>query len=186
MSGADSFPARLISAFRWVGDVGTRRELADRTGWYENSEIIAGLGAALVSLFEDNRPTVIVGPAGSGFILGPLAAVAAKTGFIGLERRRRDLANSDTWVSATTPLDYQGRNMELHARRSLFSPNDRVLLVDDWAETGGQLLAAKTLSEAAGAEVIGSAVVVDALSEHSVRRALNLRSILHVRDLRSS
>ena len=58
------------------------------------------------------------------------------------------------------------------------------MLVDDWADTGGQLLGLKTLVEEAGARFIGSAVIVDVLSDHAVRRALNLRSLLNLREPR--
>jgi adenine phosphoribosyltransferase len=38
---------------------------------------------------------------------------------------------------------------------------DRVLLVDDWCETGSQALAARTLIESAGAAFAGLACIVD-------------------------
>lgn len=37
---------------------------------------------------------------------------------------------------------------------------DRVLLVDDWIETGSQALAARTLIDGTGAELAGLAVIV--------------------------
>ena len=40
-------------------------------------------------------------------------------------------------------------------------PGARVLIVDDWLETGSQLRAARRLLERAGAQVVGVAVVVD-------------------------
>jgi adenine phosphoribosyltransferase len=39
-------------------------------------------------------------------------------------------------------------------------PRDRVLLVDDWIETGSQARAAGTLIERSGAQLIGVATVV--------------------------
>ena len=92
------------------------------------------------------------------------------------------LAGSGPWLTAVTPLDYRDRNLRLGFRDRLISPSDRVMLVDDWADTGGQLL--KTLVEEAGARFIGSAVIVDVLSDHAVRRALNLRSLLNLREPR--
>jgi adenine phosphoribosyltransferase len=55
--------------------------------------------------------------------------------------------------------------------------------VDDWADTGGQLLALKNLVAQTGAGLAGICVIVDALTENSVRRELALKSLLHVRDL---
>lgn len=82
-------------------------------------------------------------------------------------------------------MDYQGRNMALSLRERLIFKGDRVLLVDDWADTGGQLLAMRTLVDRAGGVFVGAAVVVDALTSHAVRRELNLQSLLNVRDLRA-
>lgn len=60
---------------------------------------------------------------------------------------------------------------------------DRVVLVDDWIATGGQALGAQRLVDESGATWLGAAVIVDALTEHQTRRALELRSLLHERDL---
>lgn len=130
------------------------------------------------------EPTVIVGPQSSGFPYGALVAATIGAGFVGAEKERRMLSDSDPWLTAVTPLDYRGRNMKLSIRDRLISASDRVLLVDDWADTGGQLLGVKALIQQTGALFIGSAVMVDGLSEHSVRRALNLRGLLNLRDLR--
>jgi adenine phosphoribosyltransferase len=45
---------------------------------------------------------------------------------------------------ATAP-DYMGRSLTLTMRSGLLRPADRVLLVDDWMETGGQAIAAMDL-----------------------------------------
>ena len=180
----DEFIQRLVDEFRWVSDEGTRSSGADRTRWAHNPLILAQIGNKLTGLFESETPTVVVGPQSSGYLYGALAAASVGAGFVGAEKERGMLADSDPWLTAVTPLDYQGRNMKLSFRNLLLSPSDRVLLVDDWADTGGQLLALKSLVEQAGATLIGSAVIVDGLSEHSVRRILNLRGLLNLRALR--
>jgi adenine phosphoribosyltransferase len=48
---------------------------------------------------------------------------------------------------------------------------DRVVLVDDWAERGSQVIAARRLIEACGAAVVGVSVIVDQLTDE-VRRQL--------------
>ena len=181
---SDEFLQRLIAEFRWVGDEGTRSSGADRTGWAQDSWILSRIGARLSALFDAESPTIVVGPQSSGYLYGALAAASIGAGFAGAEKERRMLADSDPWLTAVTPLDYRGRNMKLSFRDRLVSASDRVLLVDDWADTGGQLLAIKALVEQTGARFIGSAVVVDGLTEHAVRRALNLRGLLSLRDLR--
>lgn len=58
-----------------------------------------------------------------------------------------------------------------------------MLVVDDWADTGGQLLAMQKLVERAGARYLGAVVIVDGLRDHEVRRRLRLRSLLSIREL---
>ncbi len=174
----------LRDCFRWVGDAGTRSSGADRTGWMREPSIVAGIGHALSALVPDREPTVVLGPETSGYALGALVARHLGVGFAGAAKSRRELADSDLWLSARTPLDYRGRNLELTLRKRLLLPGDRVLLVDDWADTGGQLRALQRLVELAGAQVSGTVVIVDAVTDHGVRRSLDLRSLLNVRDLR--
>jgi len=181
---AASLTERLIAEFRWVGDRGTRSRLADTSGWYRDRSILSELGPALADGFRDDCPDVVIGPERSGYLLGPLVAESLGAGFVGVEKSRHDLADSDIWLTATTPADYRGRNMEVHMRKRLLPPGSRVLIVDDWADTGGQLLALRAMAAEAGARVVGAAVVVDALAEHAVRRSLGLHALVNVRDLR--
>jgi adenine phosphoribosyltransferase len=178
----DALRKRLKETFAWVGDAGTTSTAADRSGWIRDAQVVAEVGHALAGLFPDASPTVVLAPQSSGFIFGPLVAHSTGAGFVGASKKRA-LADSDRWLVATTPLDYAGRNMEMGFRARLVTGADRVLIIDDWADTGGQLLALKALVEMSGARYIGAAVVVDALSDQSVRRNLNLQSLLNVRDL---
>ena len=64
---------------------------------------------------------------------------------------------------------------------SSLQSDDLVLLVDDWFETGSQALTANSLIEGAGAEFVGSSVIVDQL-DPSVRPLLGRFSALIQRD----
>lgn len=176
---------RLVADFRWVGDRGSSR-LADVSGWHRNPEILRDVGPALADLFRDEAPELVLGPERSGYLLGPLVAHSLGAGFVAIAKSRHDLADSDTWLTATTPADYQGRNMALYARKRLLTAGARALLVDDWADTGGQLMAMSSIAADAGLRSVGAAVIVDALADHAVRRSLGLRSLLHLRELRVS
>jgi adenine phosphoribosyltransferase len=68
-------------------------------------------------------------------------------------------------------------------RKELLRSTDRVLLVDDWIATGAQALAVQTLVEQAGATWMGTAVVIDALSDNQIRRQLQVRVLLREREL---
>lgn len=141
------------------------------------------VGSALAGLFPEAEPTVILAPQSSGYLYGALVAQATGCGFVGAAKKRGDLADSDKWLVATTPLDYAGRNIELSFPARRITGADRVLVVDDWVDTGGQLLALRNLVDQSGGRYLGSAVIVDALTDHSVRRSLGVRSLLNLREL---
>jgi adenine phosphoribosyltransferase len=175
--------SRLKHSFAWVGDAGTTSRGADRSGWTRDADIVQAIGPALRGLFSDHQPTVIFAPPSSGYLFGALVAQSLGVAFVGASKERRGLSDSDKWLAARTPLDYRGRNMELSFRARLIKGNDRVLVVDDWADTGGQLSAMAVLVEKSGARYVGSAVVVDGLIDHTIRRRLEVRSLLNLRDL---
>lgn len=78
-------------------------------------------------------------------------------------------ADNDPWLTATTPPDYKDWHLTPGSRRHLLSPADRVVLVDDWIDTGGQASGARALVDKAEAGWLGVAVVVDALTRNEVR-----------------
>lgn len=91
--------------------------------------------------------------------------------------------DSDRWITARTPLDYQDRNLRLGLRRDLLPAGSRVLFVDDWIDTGGQAIAARQITESAEATWCGASVIVDALTDARLRRDLGVNSIFRDRDL---
>ncbi|SDN44786.1 adenine phosphoribosyltransferase [Geodermatophilus sp. DSM 45219] len=182
MSAAD-LRERLCAAFAWRGDRGDDGFRADVTGWWRDPALLQDLGAGLAGLFADEAPTVVLGLPSRGVLLGALVARELGVGLVEVRKDPSPAADSDQWLTVTTPPDYRDRHLELGFRRTLVRTTDRVLLVDDWVATGGQALGAQRLVDAAGAAWLGTAVVVDALVEHRTRRALGVRALVHERDL---
>ncbi|HET6706447.1 phosphoribosyltransferase family protein [Amycolatopsis sp.] len=175
--------SELRSAFRWRGDRTDRHSYADVTGWWRRPDLLGKLGPALGRLFADREPTVVLGPESRGCLLGPLVALHLHVGFVEVRKNRAASGDSDAWLRRTTPPDYQDRHLSLGFRKHLITGADRVLFVDDWIETGGQAHSAHLLTQDAEATWLGAAVVVDALSSSRVRRDLDVRSLLHIREL---
>jgi adenine phosphoribosyltransferase len=64
-----------------------------------------------------------------------------------------------------TAPSWRGESVTLEVQRGAIHPGDRVLLVDDWAETGAQAVAARQLIEECGGEYVGLSLLVDQLPD---------------------
>ena len=89
-------------------------------------------------------------------------------GFVGI-RKDVGLFPGEKITRVSEP-DYRGNRSTLRLQVRSLSPGDRVLLVDDWLETGSQALAAKAMIEETGAVFVGASVIVDQLSDHGRAR----------------
>jgi adenine phosphoribosyltransferase len=175
--------ARLREAFCWLGDRPDRHQRADVTGWWRAPDLLADLGPALAQPFTQHRPTVVLGLQSRGCLLGPLVAVTRDVGFVEVGKDPTPSSDSDAWLIQTTPPGYRDRQLRLGLTARPLHPTDRVLLVDDWIDTGGQASGAHLLVHRAGAHWLGVTVIVDALHDHQTRRRLNVTTLLHLRDL---
>lgn len=176
--------AKLLDAFQWRGDKASDANYADVSGWWRDPQILAAIGPALAALHEGQPPSLVLGLQSSGSLLGPLVAQVFGVGFVEVRKDPAVLVASDPWVQATTPPDYRDRHLRLGFRRASVSSADRVLLVDDWIETGGQALGVQSLVEQVEAHWLGTVVIVDGLESNDLRRTLGVRALLHRRDLR--
>jgi adenine phosphoribosyltransferase len=168
---------RLRAAFRWT-DPGEDYLVSDRSGWWRDPAILSGLGDALADLFRAERPTVVISPEVTGFLVGPLTARSLGAGFVEAYRAgaRRPIAEAMIW---TEVVDHRGEVQLLGVRRELVRPDDRVLVVDDWAATGAQAGALKAL---AGNRYVGTAVIVNECAS-ALSSELGVRGLLTGADL---
>jgi adenine phosphoribosyltransferase len=170
----------LRSRFRWTdpGD-GTGYLVSDRSGWWREPLILTGLGEALAALFQDARPTVVISPEVTGFLVGPLVARALGAGFVEAYRAgtRRRIAEPMRWVAV--PADHRGETQHLGVRAELVTADDRVLVVDDWSATGAQ---ARALRELFPHAYLGTAVIIDECPP-PVTAELTIRGLLTGDDL---
>lgn len=166
---------RLIAEFRWT-DPGPASDVlvSDRSGWWRDPGILHELGPALAALFASVRPTVVIAPEVTGFLIGPLVAQALGVGFVEAYREgaRRPIAEHMTW--ADVPADHRGDPQRLGVRTRLIAAGDRILVVDDWAATGAQARALYDLVRGLGATPVGTAVIVNECPiEPSIRGLLS-------------
>ncbi len=173
----------LRAAFRWLSDRTDDRYAAEPTGWWADASILRRLGPALAEPSRGSVISHVVGPESRGGLLGALVALELDVGLVELRKDPEPSTDSDCWLTARTPPDYQDRNLRLGLRRDLLPSGSRVLFVDDWIDTGGQAVAARKIVESAGATWCGASVIVDALTDARLRRDLAVNSIFRDRDL---
>jgi adenine phosphoribosyltransferase len=118
---------------------------------------------AIVGPFRDDGITHVVAVESRGFILGGAAAVAIGAGFVGIRKASGHLPGD--LLLHDGRLDYAGRPTRLRLQRSRLTRQSRVLVVDDWFETGAQFDAARTLVESTGATVVGASLLIDQTSD---------------------
>jgi len=170
----------LLARFAWVGGH------ADVWRWFDEPELLRSIAAALVDPFRDDA-TKIAGIESRGFILGTACALELDVGFLPIRKGAGLLPGPKAVVETST--DYRGGRQMLRLQRAAVGADDRVLLVDDWIETGSQAAGARALVEECGATFLGLATIVDQLPpEPGVSRmhvhALLSREILGVDDAR--
>lgn len=169
---------RLRSAFAW------HDEEADPSGWWRDPALLRDIVAALTELHAATAPTVVVGIAARGTLLGPLVAQNLGVGFVEVRKyvKHQDDEPESGLIRRTTPPDYAQRDLTLAIRNHVIRPRDRALLVDDWIETGAQANTAARLVEDSGGTFVGTAVIVDETTA-AIRHALHVRSLLSARQL---
>jgi adenine phosphoribosyltransferase len=167
---------RLRVGFHWRG--GPDTAFADITEWWRDPVVLRDLPAAVADLVPGS-PTVVLGPASRGTLLGALVAAHLGVGLVEVRKNDRVALHAPGYASRPLPRSYHEGGATLSFRRALLRPADRVLCVDDWVESGAQALAIKAMTDELGAEWLGLACIVDDLAERpSVREALGARSLL--------
>jgi len=155
--------AALLETFRWHDGH------ADVWRVFRDARALRQVVRGLVAPFHDSRLTAVAGIEARGFLLGGAAAVHLGVGFIAV--RKSGALFPGPKARQKTGRDYRGNHHELLLQRDSVTPGDRVLLVDDWAETGSQARAVQHLLHACGAELTGVSVMVDQL-DPATRQAL--------------
>jgi adenine phosphoribosyltransferase len=167
--------AELRSAIRWVdGHADVWRLFAD-------AELLDRSVRALVAPFVDDGITHICAVESRGFILGGAAATALGAGFVGLRKAVGHLPGHV--LQQETEPDYKGVRNLLRLQADVLPAGSRVLVVDDWLETGSQLRAARALLKRAGATVAAVSVIVDETSSGPLPAMGRFSALISAQDL---
>ncbi|NWY65200.1 APT1 phosphoribosyltransferase, partial [Erithacus rubecula] len=111
--------------------------------------------ADLLQPFQGDAIDMVAGIDAMGFILGAAAAATLQKGFLAI----RKAGHLCVQTVAQPYSDYSGREKVMEVRTDAIAPGQRILLVDQWVETGGTMRAAIELVERLGGVVAASLCV---------------------------
>lgn len=140
-----------------------RRLNTDAVGRYDVTPLFADPEAFDNLVTDLGRPapgncTHVGGVEALGLVLGAAVARDLGCGFVPV-RKGGKFPLRDEELHRRRLTDYSGETKTLELAQGLIGPGDRVFLVDDWIETGGQMWAACHLVEETGASVAGASVL---------------------------
>ncbi len=144
-------------------DTSTRGKRYDVTPLFKNYEAFHSLLEDLEKLFSGLTFDLVAGIEALGFILGAAIAVRCKKGFVPIRKEGKLPVSVDlaAYMSRSAP------SKALEVRYDAFSSGIRVLIVDEWIESGVQVMAATTLIEKQGGSVAGIATIHLDLNEQT-------------------
>ena len=151
---------------------------------FADASLFAGITSALAGPFRRANITQVAGIEARGFILGGAVARELEAGFVAIRKDSGVFPGQK--LTRVTASDYRGNSSLLRLQRASVSPADRVLLVDDWIETGSQAAAARALVEEAGAKFVGVSVIVDQLPRDSTPMLGTFAAVIRAEALGSS
>ncbi len=143
-------------AFAWL----------DPSSAYINGRAFAQMVDDLVYPFRTVPVDVVAGIDAAGYVLGAALATRLGTGLLTVRKAGKLPVPTDE----VEFINYSKRKQSLELRQPAFRPGTRVLLVDQWVETGGTMGAAIELIERQGGVIAGIATV--AIEENAQTNAL--------------
>lgn len=147
---------------------GTQFAWLDPTSIYINQSAFQDLLGDLLTDLEGMVFDVVGGLDAMGFVLGSAIAARRDVGFLPIRKAGKLCVDTDR-VSFT---NYSGRTQDMEMRLPAFAPGTRVLLVDQWIETGGTMEGAIDLVTRQKGTVAG----LVAIAMEDTERALKLRN----------
>jgi len=123
----------------------------DVTPLFADAEAFDALVTDLVQCVRGEKVHYVAGIDALGFILGTAIARALGVGFLAIRKRSKLPVDADREAF----VDYSGTQKQLEMRTDVLQAQQRVLVVDEWIETGAQVTAAIKLVENQQAIVAG-------------------------------
>ena len=142
---------------RWYLDIMSPNTKGKKIAWldpssiYINGDAFHDLINDLVLDLKNVKCDVVAGLDAMGFVLGTALATRLNVGFLPIRKAGKLCVDTDS----VTFTNYSGRTQDMEVRTPAFLGGTRVLLVDQWIETGGTMDGAIRLVKRQGGIVAG-------------------------------
>lgn len=123
-------------------------------------ELMSACGAEWYKLFGDEKITKILTIEASGIGIACLAATHFKVPVLFAKKSKSSNIGNDFYKSQVVSYTH-GQTYEVIASKKYISPDDRILIIDDFLANGSALKALISIAESAGATVVGAGIVVE-------------------------
>ena len=126
---------------RWYLDIMSPNTKGEKFAWldptsiYINGDAFHDLLDDLISDLVNVKCDVVAGLDAMGFVLGTALATRLNVGFLPIRKAGKLCVDTDS----VTFSNYSGRIQDMEVRVPAFPRGTRVLLVDQWIETGGTM-----------------------------------------------
>ena len=126
---------------RWYLDIMSPNTKGEKFAWldptsiYINGDAFHDLINDLVLDLKNVKCDVVAGLDAMGFVLGTALATRLNVGFLPIRKAGKLCVDTDS----VTFTNYSGRTQDMEVRTPAFRSGTRVLLVDQWIETGGTM-----------------------------------------------
>lgn len=147
---------------RWYFPLMAPNTKGEKFAWLDPTSIYIN-GAAFHDLLDDlcadldsESIDVVAGLDAMGFVLGAGIATRLGRGFLPIRKAGKLCVDTDN----SSYKNYSGRTQDMEMRLPAFAAGTRVLLVDQWVETGGTMHGAIQLVEQQQGTVAGMVAVV--------------------------
>jgi adenine phosphoribosyltransferase len=134
---------------------------SDTLGLFAEPGVLRRAARAVAEPFRAADVQKVAGIEARGFVLASCVAVELGVGFVAV--RKPGAIHPGPKLELAAPPDWRGLETTLRLQRHAIGAADRVLIVDDWAETGSKALTARRLVEGCGGLYAGLSLLVDQL-----------------------
>ena len=155
-SNADE-TGRHTTAEKWYVNIMSPNTKGKKVAWLDPTSIYMN-GDAFHDLLDDLTADlnhvncdVVAGLDAMGFVLGSALATRLGVGFLPIRKSGKLCVDTDS----VTFSNYSGRTQDMEIRKPAFAPGTKILLVDQWIETGGTMDGAIRLVGRQGGIVAG-------------------------------